>query len=110
MQSDEIRFEAIPDVEVDPKRELEKLINFAKSEAIKSFKEEGFAEGLAEGRAEGKVLGIAEGMTQGREETQREVILNSYEKQLPLDTIAEICGVSIGKVKSIINKYCNSIN
>ncbi len=90
MQRKEIRFEAIPDVEVDPKKELEKLIAFAKSEAIESFKEEG--------RVEGKAEGIAE----GREENQREIILNSYKKHLPLETIAEICGVSEGKVKSIV--------
>ena len=89
MQNSEIRLEAIPDVEVDPKKELDKLIAFAKSEAINSFKEEGLAE--------------------GREENQREVILNSYKKQLPLGTIAEICGVSERKVKSIVSKYYSPI-
>ena len=70
---------------------------------IRDEKRRARKDGLAEGRAEGIAKGKAEGKAEGRSETQREVILNMYKDNLDLTTIAKYAGITVEKVKKIIN-------
>ena len=55
---------------------------------------EGKAEGLAEGKAAVKAEGIAE--------TIRANVINMYQKELTIETIAEIVNLSVDDVHKII--------
>ena len=41
-------------------------------------------------------------------ETQRNIVINLNKKNISLDVIAEVCNLSLDKVKSIISTYCNN--
>ena len=68
------------------RRDYNNTINYAKEEAMR----EGKAEGLAEGKAEGKA------------ETIRANVINMYQKELTIETIAEIVNLSVDDVHKII--------
>lgn len=66
---------------------------------------EGWAEGRAEGRAEGKAEGKAEGRAEGKAEGKAEGIRETASKMkshgLPIETIAQITGLSIDDIRKL---------
>ena len=47
--------------------------------------------------------GMREGLEIGREEKEREVILNMYKNDLPLELISEVTSLTLEEVKEILN-------
>ena len=45
-------------------------------------------------------------LEKGREENQKDVIVNSYKENIPVEIIAKICKTSLAKVNKIIKEYC----
>ncbi len=71
--------------------EMKKIIfDFANSETVKNAQ--------------------ANGMLIGEEKKEKNTIINSYNLNIPITTIAEICGTSIEKVKKVINDYLKQTN
>lgn len=62
---------------------------------------EGWAEGRAEGRAEGKAEGRAEGKAEGKAEGIRETASKMKSHGLPIETIAQITGLSIDDIRKL---------
>ena len=50
----------------------------------------------------GKDEGIQEGIQKGIEKKQKEMILNMYKDNLPIETISKYANLSISKVEEII--------
>ena len=75
-----------------------------KEEGRLEGKEEGRAEGRAEGIEEGKSQGIAAGIAEGRSEEKIRMIRQAAAMNLPLEQIAQLADMEIGKVRSIIRK------
>lgn len=50
----------------------------------------------------GMEQGIQQGIQQGRTEREAQIILNMYQKSLPLEQIAEFVGITLDEVKSIV--------
>ena len=53
--------------------------------------------------AKGEAKGIQKGIQKGKDEKQIDVVLNAHKKGLSADLIAEIVGLSIDEVTSVIN-------
>ena len=64
--------------------------NLRKYEAYTSGKDEGIQEG------------IEKGIQEGIEKKQKEMILNMYKDNLPIETISKYANLSISKVEEII--------
>lgn len=85
------------------------VLSTAKLEGLQEGREEGREEGLQEGRAKGLQEGREEGREKGREEGREEGRLEEKvtmarmmkSRGLPLDTIAEITGLSFEEVERI---------
>ncbi len=58
---------------------------------------------IAKGEAKGIEKGIQKGIQKGKDEKEIDVVLNAHEKGLSADLIAEIVGLSIDEVTSVIN-------
>lgn len=52
--------------------------------------------------SKGMQQGIQQGIQQGRTEREAQIILNMYQKKLPLEQIAELVGISLDEVKTIV--------
>lgn len=65
--------------------------NGAREEGRSAGKLEGKIEGRAEGRAEGRVEGKIEGKAEGMQEVAKKM----KEKNMPLETIIELTGLSV---------------
>lgn len=78
------------------------LINDARRKALVEGHEQGLAEGRKEGRKEGLLEGLLEGRQQGRTEVQRENAARMKSKGFPSEVIAEITGLSVDEVESIL--------
>jgi predicted transposase YdaD len=76
-----------------------------KAEGIAIGKQEGKAEGKAEGIAigkqEGKAEGKAEGIAIGEEKGKKESAIKMLKKNISLEDISEITGLSIEEIKSL---------
>ncbi len=59
---------------------------------------EGIAQGMAEGIAQGKAEGIAQGMAQGMEEANATNARKMKQLGLPIETIAEVTGLSADEI------------
>ncbi len=55
---------------------------------------EGKKEGIIEGKKEGKKEGIIEG--------KKEIVINLYQKEIPIDKISEYTNISIREIEKII--------
>ncbi len=62
---------------------------------------EGRAEGLEEGRAEGLEEGRAEGLEEGRAEEKKKIARAMKEKNMPVDTITQITGLSAEEIDTL---------
>jgi predicted transposase/invertase (TIGR01784 family) len=69
-----------------------------KTRFAQEMKEEGIAEGKAEGIAEGKAEGIAEGNLAA----QKKMILKLFNRDFPVEEIAELVDLSVEQVQQII--------
>jgi len=69
------------------------------------YKDKGMEIGLAEGREQGKEEGLQQGREQGLEQgikqSKIEIAKKSLEKNLPLETISEITGLSIKEIQDL---------
>lgn len=69
---------------------------------------EGKAEGRAEGRVEGRVEGLAEGLAigeaEGRAEEKKEIARNLKSLSLPIETIAQVTGLSSHEIAHILKE------
>ena len=63
---------------------------------------EGHAEGLEEGREEGRAEGMREGEEKGRLESRLEIACNSLAAGLPVETVAQITGLTPEQIKTLI--------
>ena len=79
-----------------------------KKEGLETGLKEGRKEGREEGREEGKKEGREEGIEAGREEgkkqKQLEIVKKLLQKDMKIEEIEEITGLSIEKIKEI--KFC----
>ena len=62
---------------------------------------EGHAEGLAEGHAEGHSEGLAEGEISGAKKKQKEIAKKMKSKNMPLDEIIELTGLSKEEIEKL---------
>ena len=45
-------------------------------------------------------------LEKGQEQKEKDVIVNSYKENIPVEIIAKICKTSLAKVNKIIKEYC----
>ena len=76
----------------------QEILDYAKSETVAKAE----TNALARGREEG----LEKGLENGREEKEKDVIVNSYKENIPVEIIAKICKTSLAKVNKIIKEYC----
>lgn len=79
--------------------EYDKLVigEFHHKEGMK----EGLEKGLKKGIEIGREAGMAEGREVGKAETQRELVLRMREKGMDEETIADLVGLSLEKIRDI---------
>ena len=65
-----------------------------------SAKESGYKDGLQDGRE----IGVQEGREIGEESKTKELTLKMLDKGIELEEISEITGLSIKKIKELVNK------
>ncbi|MDR2626525.1 MAG: Rpn family recombination-promoting nuclease/putative transposase [Dysgonamonadaceae bacterium] len=68
-------------------------------------RKEGRAEGRAEGRKEGEAIGLEKGEAIGLEKGKLEVVIASNKAGLPIETIADITGLTTDKVAEILKQH-----
>lgn len=78
-----------------------KIENSLKTQFRKEGLAEGRAEGRVEGRAEGRVEGLAEGRAEGKQEATLEHAKKMLEKNIDINDISDITGLSIDEINSI---------
>ena len=66
-------------------------------------KEEGLQQGREQGLQQGLEQGLEKGLQQGIKQSKIEIAKKSLEKNLPLETISEITGLSIKEIQEINN-------
>jgi flagellar biosynthesis/type III secretory pathway protein FliH len=62
-------------------------------------------EAMEEGLKEGVKKGVKKGIKEGVERSKEEVVILSYQQNIPIELIATITNLSIEKVKKVIVKY-----
>jgi predicted transposase/invertase (TIGR01784 family) len=72
-------------------------------------REEGRAEGRAEGKIEGEAIGLQKGLQKGREEGREESALaiakNMLARNMDVDSIALLSGISLEKIKKLMKEF-----
>ena len=63
--------------------------------------QQGKEEGLQQGREQGLQQGLQQGLEQGIKQSKIETAKKSLEKNLPLETISEITGLSIKEIQDL---------
>ena len=85
-------------LEIEWKRQFDEFMIETDRRSLEQFyKDKGMEEGLAEGREQGK----EEGLQQGIKQSKIEIAKKSLEKNLPLETISEITGLSIKEIQDL---------
>jgi len=79
-------------------REGALAIGLKKGEAI------GLEKGKAEGKAEGRAEGKAEGRAEGRAEEKQQMVINSHNAGIAIETIAQITNLTVAQVTEILNR------
>ena len=69
---------------------------------IKTGLIEGRAEGRAEGREEGRAEGLAEGLAKGEKAKTAQIVINSHNLGMSLETVASITGLTINDIQNIL--------
>ena len=66
-------------------------------EIVTSWIEQGIERGIEQGIEQG----VEQGIEQGRQETQAAIALNLIRKSLPLETIAEVTGLTLAQLQQL---------
>ena len=88
--------------EIEWKRQFDEFMIETDRRSLEQFyKDKGMEIGLAEGREQGKEEGLQQGLEQGIKQSKIEIAKKSLEKNLPLETISEITGLSIKEIQEL---------
>ena len=87
---------------IDYQNGKENGFELGKEEGIRLGKEEGIKLGKEAGIKLGKEEGIKLGKEEGIIEGKKEIVINLYQKEIPVDTISEYTNLTIDEIKNII--------
>jgi len=60
---------------------------------------------LREGMAQGKAIGLEEGRIEGKAEGKEEVVINSRNAGIPIETIVKITGLTVEQITGILKRH-----
>lgn len=84
------------------------IINEVRNKSIKELEEQGVIEGLIEYLKESHKKDIQEGIEQGMKEgtlnTKKEMIINMYQENIPIEVISKCTNLSINEIHQFIDK------
>lgn len=66
-----------------------------------NIRESGYMDGMKDGEEKGKKEGREEGKEEGRNENKKEIALNMLKKQMPLELIEELTGLSQSEIEKL---------
>ena len=79
------------------------IINEVKRKSLKEGLKQGIQQGIEQGIEQGIQQGIEQGIEQGINITKKEMIINMYNDNLPMNVISKYTNLSVQEVEEILN-------